>query len=91
MYYQRPTMTITTKLPPALEQALRQRCAQEGRNISDVIRDALTAYLAQVPSSASPWSLGESVFGRYSGPEDLAEQRKAELASVWWDKQARRI
>ena len=83
-------MTITTKLPPNLEQSLRQRCVQEGRNISDIIRDALTAYLAQTPSSASPWSLGEDLFGRYSGPVDLAENRKAALLDIWADKQAQR-
>ena len=83
-------MTITTKLPSSLEQSLRQRCAQEGRNISEIIRDALTAYLAQAPSSASAWALGEDLFGRYSGPEGLAENRKAELQGIWVDKQAQR-
>lgn len=33
-------MTITAKLPPELEQALRQRCAAAGRRISETIRDA---------------------------------------------------
>lgn len=83
-------MTITAKLPKNLEHSLRQRCAQEGRNISEIIRDALTAYLAQAPSSASAWSLGEDLFGRYSGPEDLAENCKAELEGIWADKQAQR-
>lgn len=59
--------------------------------MSEVIRDALTTYLAQAPMVASAWTLGEGVFGRYSGPADLAEQRKAELAHVWSDKQARRL
>jgi len=83
-------MTTTVKLPDPLEKSLRQRCAQEGRSISEVMRDALTAYLAQPPVSASAWELGEGLFGRYSGPEDLAETRKNQLAEVWADKQARR-
>ncbi len=83
-------MTTTVKLPDPLEKSLRQRCAQEGRSISEVMRDALTAYLAQPPVSASAWVLGEGLFGRYSGPEDLAETRKNQLAEVWTDKQARR-
>jgi Arc/MetJ-type ribon-helix-helix transcriptional regulator len=83
-------MTTTVKLPDPLEKSLRQRCAQEGRSISEVMRDALTAYLAQPPVSASAWVLGEGLFGRYSGPEDLAETRKNQLAEVWADKQARR-
>ena len=83
-------MTTTVKLPDALEKSLRQRCAQEGRSISEVMRDALTAYLAQPPVSASAWTLGEGILGRYSGPADLAETRKSQLADAWADKQAQR-
>lgn len=82
-------MIITAKLPSQLEYSLRQRCAQEGRNISEIVCDALTAYLAQAPSSASEWS-GKDLFGRYSGPEGLADNRKAELEGIWADKQAQR-
>ena len=32
-------MTTTVKLPPELEQSLRQHCAAEGRSISDVMRE----------------------------------------------------
>ena len=83
-------MTTTVKLPDPLEKSLRQRCAQEGRSISEVMRDALTAYLAQPAATASAFDLGEGVFGRYSGPEDLAETRKNQLVDVWADKQAQR-
>ena len=83
-------MTTTVKLPDKLENALRQRCAQEGRSLSEVMRDALTAYLSQAPSSHTAWSLGEGVFGRYSGPADLAENRKTEWADVLQDKQEHR-
>ncbi len=68
-------MAITVKLPDTLNNALLQRCAQEGRSRSDVMRTALTAYLAQPSSTASAWSLGVEVFGRYAGPSDLAENR----------------
>lgn len=83
-------MTTTVKLPDTLEKSLRQRCAQEGRSISEVMRDALTAYLAEPPVTASAWALGEGVFGRYSGPQDLAETRKSQLVGAWEDKQAHR-
>lgn len=83
-------MTTTVKLPDSLEKSLRQRCAQEGRSISEVMRDALTAYLAQPSVTASAWALGEAVFGRYSGPDDLAETRKSQLADAWADKNAQR-
>ena len=76
-------MTTTVKLPDPLEKSLRQRCAQEGRSISEVMRDALTAYLAQPAVTASAFALGEGVFGRFSGPEDLAETRKSHLLDVW--------
>lgn len=83
-------MTTTVKLPEHLEQSLRQRCAQEGRSISEVMRDALTAYLAQAPVTASAWALGEGVFGRHAGPKDLADHRKSELVDAWSAKAVRR-
>jgi predicted transcriptional regulator len=76
-------MTTTVKLSDPLEKSLRQRCAQEGRSISEVMRDALTAYLAQPAVTASAFVLGEGVFGRFSGPEDLAETRKSQLVDAW--------
>jgi predicted transcriptional regulator len=76
-------MTTTVKLPDPLEKSLRQRCAQEGRSISEVMRDALTAYLAQPAVTASAFALGEGVFGRFSGPADLAETCKSQLLDAW--------
>ena len=83
-------MTTTVKLPDPLEMSLRQRCAQEGRSISEIMRDALTAYLAHPTVTASAWALGEVVFGQHSGPDDLAENRKSQLAKDWTDKQDHR-
>lgn len=79
-------MTTTVKLTFELENALRQRCAKEGRSLSEVMRDALTAYLAREPEAQSAWHLGKDTFGRYQGPIDLAQNRKAELADVWVNK-----
>ncbi|WP_416561167.1 ribbon-helix-helix protein, CopG family [Limnohabitans sp. yimb22184] len=83
-------MTTTVKLPDPLEKSLRQRCVQEGRSISEVMRDALTAYLAQPAVTASAFALGEGVFGRFSGSVDLAETRKSQLADAWQDKRESR-
>ncbi|MBN9405024.1 MAG: ribbon-helix-helix protein, CopG family [Burkholderiales bacterium] len=84
-------MTTTVKLPPSLEQSLRRQCAVEGRSISELMRDALTAYLANVPQAPpSAWSLGADLFGRHGGPADLASARHAHAADVWQDKHARR-
>ena len=84
-------MTLTVKLDPTLEQALRQRCSVQGRSVSDMVREVLQAYLATHPSEApSAYALGEELFGRHHGPADLSTQRKAALAEVWADKQDRR-
>ena len=83
-------MTTTVKLPDPLEKSLRPRCAQEGRSISEVMRDALTAYLAQPVVTASAFALGEGVFGRFSGPADLAETRKSQLVDAWEFKHEQR-
>ena len=83
-------MTTTVKLPETLEKSLRHRCAQEGRSISDVMRDALTAYLAQPTVAVSAHALGEGVFGRFSGPADLAETRKSQLLDAWEVKHEQR-
>jgi predicted transcriptional regulator len=92
IYYQEDhAMTTTVKLPPELEQSLRQHCAVEGRSISEVMRDALVAYLASVPAApASAWLLGADLFGRHAGPADLATARRQHLAEAWGDKQGRR-
>ena len=79
-------MTTTVKLTFELENALRQRCAKEGRSLSEVMRDALTAYLAKEPETISAWQLGKNRFGLYQGPVDLAQNRKAELAEAWGSK-----
>lgn len=79
-------MTTTVKLTFELENALRQRCAKEGRSLSEVMRDALTAYLAKEPENISAWGLGKDRFGLYQGPADLAQNRKVELADAWGSK-----
>ena len=84
-------MTTTVKLPPGLEHSLRRQSTVEGRSISDLMRDALTAYLANVPQAPpSAWSLGVDLFGRHAGPADLAAARRAHAADVWEAKHARR-
>ena len=70
-------MTTTVKLPPELEHQLRQRSTQEGRSISELMRDALSAYLQNVPPPrASAFSLGADLFGRHAGPADLSTERR---------------
>ena len=85
-------MTATVKLDPQLEERLRQRAAGSGRSTSEVIRAALQAYLDQ-PERAAPRSafeLGADLFGRHSGPADLAQGRKRAVADAWAQRHGRR-
>lgn len=84
-------MTMTVKLPPLLEQSLRQRSAALGRPASELIREALQAYLDSAPMPRpSAYAVGEDLFGRHGGPADLASTRKRALADVWAAKHSGR-
>lgn len=83
-------MTMTVKLDPVLEQRLRQYSAVLGRPASEVIREALVAYLDQSATQPpSAYALGSDLFGRFSGPSDLAVNRRSALADAWSRKHAR--
>lgn len=83
-------MTMSVKLDPALEQRLRQQSTTLGRPASELIREALVAYLDAVPKAPpSAYTLGSDLFGRFSGPPDLASGRNAALADVWDRKHSR--
>jgi plasmid stability protein len=85
-------MTLTVKLEADLEEQLRQRAQASGRSTSDVVRAALQAYLAQEDDGPgrSAFELGTEFFGRYSGPVDLATQRKSAYADGAAQRQSRR-
>ena len=76
-------MTMTVKLDPEMEQALRQCSAAQRRPASALIRDALGEYLAKEDNaSLSAHALGADLFGRYRGPKDLAARRKAVMSEL---------
>jgi plasmid stability protein len=85
-------MTVTVKLDAELEELLRRRAAATGRTTSDVIRDALQAWLVtgDAPQPPSAHALGADLFGRFRGAADLATRRKAVAAEAWADKHAAR-
>ena len=84
-------MTMTVKLPAALEQDLRSRSAVLGVPASALIREALEAYLATHSAHAtSAFALGEDLFGRHNGPPDLATARKALLGDALTEKRRAR-
>jgi hypothetical protein len=73
-----------------MEQRLRQQSTALGRPASELIREALIAYLDQSATEPpSAYALGSDLFGRFSGPADLAVGRKSALADAWGRKQAR--
>jgi plasmid stability protein len=81
-------MTVTVKLDARLEERLRQRAAASGSTTSDVIRQALLAFL-DAPTVGAPPSahaLGADLFGRHCGAPDLAARRKGLLADAWAEK-----
>ena len=62
-----------------------------GRPASELIREALQAYLANtVDPEASADGLGEDLFGVHLGPTGLASRRKQVAADIWADKHDRR-
>lgn len=85
-------MTVTVKLDALLEEQLRQRAAASGATTSDVIRQALLAYLNAPIGTGTPsaYALGANLFGRHRGAPELASQRKKLLADAWADKHPQR-
>ena len=84
-------MTMTVKLDPALEQRLRQRSAALGKPASEIIREALQAWLLSTPEpETSAYARGSDLFGRHRGPADLATRRKQVASDLWADKHAAR-
>lgn len=86
-------MTVTVKLDALLEERLRLHAAGSGRSTSEIIRAALLAYLesgAAADASRRPtaFDLGHGLFGRFSGPATLAQDRKQALAEAWGAKHA---
>ena len=74
-------MTITIRLPHALEAELRARLNARGVGLSDFVRDAIAEKLGREPTETpSAYDLGKELFGRHgSGRDDLSTDRKALL------------
>jgi predicted transcriptional regulator len=83
-------MTITVKFPADLEADLRRHAEACGTPTSLVVREAVAQYLVRAQAAVAPSAaaLGDDLFGRYSGPADLATGRKAALADAWGAKHA---
>ncbi len=75
------------RLNKELENSLGQLSEKEGVSKSDIIREALAEYLERKNIEATPWELGENIFGKYgSGRNDLSVNRKKILREKIRDK-----
>ena len=84
-------MTMTIKLDPEQERAIRQRSVALGLPASAVIREALAAWLeANADLERSAFELGKDLFGRHEGPGDLSEDRRSIYADIAAERQASR-
>jgi RHH-type rel operon transcriptional repressor/antitoxin RelB len=77
-------MTITIRLPEALEAELRTRLDAQGVGLSEFVREAVAEKLErEVSAKATAYELGKDLFGRYSsGRDDLSTNRKAILNEI---------
>lgn len=84
-------MTMTIKLDPEQERAIRQRSAALGVPASVVIREALAAWLKETDAlERSPFELGEDLFGRHDGPGDLSTNSRDTYAEIAAERHAER-
>jgi len=87
----RKQMTLSIRLDPETETALRDRLRRDGGSLSELVRDAIREKLARTPDGTTPYAIGEPLFGRYaSGKSNLSQQRKAILREKIGDKHRRR-
>jgi Arc/MetJ-type ribon-helix-helix transcriptional regulator len=72
-------MGISIRIDPETETALRRRLSAEGVSLSDFVREAIREKLEKDEhGQATPFTVGEPLFGRYaSGEQDRSVRRKA--------------
>lgn len=70
-------MTISIRLDPETEVELRRLLVAQCMPLSDFVRDAIREKLSRSELPATPYGIGESLFGRYaSGDTDRSVRRK---------------
>lgn len=84
-------MPLSVRLEPKLEQQLAAYSVETGKNKSEIVKQALTDFLAKEVPTKSSYELGKDLFGKYgSGKSDLATRRKEYLRDILSEKHARR-
>ncbi|WP_295435463.1 ribbon-helix-helix protein, CopG family [uncultured Thiodictyon sp.] len=83
-------MTISVRLDPATEAALRRQVLSRGVPLSEFVRDAIREKLAAADMPNTPYAIGKAVFGRYaSGDTDRSVHRKEVLRDRFRDPHRR--
>ncbi|MCU0755423.1 MAG: ribbon-helix-helix protein, CopG family [Xanthomonadales bacterium] len=82
-------MPASIRLPPELQEQLRSHAERHQLSASEVVRAALTKYLAE--HAASPYELGAGLFGRYgSGSGDTVTYRSTERKALIRERMQRK-
>jgi hypothetical protein len=76
------TARINARLDEALASKLREHEQRTGASVTDILREALTRYLADESHTPSPYAALEAagVIGCVTAPEGLSSSYKGELS-----------
>ena len=84
-------MSVTIRLPAALEKELSRAASRQRVSKSQLIRDCLEEYLKGESDVPLAWELGKDRFGKFgSGRSDLSRNRKQVLRDKLNARQRRR-
>jgi hypothetical protein len=72
-------VSISIRLDPETEKALRRYLEVERIPLSAFVREAIQEKLARGAGEVSPYSLGEPLFGRFASGEADRSLRREEL------------
>lgn len=73
-------MTLTIRLDPKLEAALRRKASGDGESVSEFVRKAIVDRLEKAAPKKTPYELGKHLFGRRgSGKGDLSVRTRQQF------------
>ncbi len=76
-------MTVAVRLPEDLEHDLRLLAARTGHTLSDCVREACVAYIAQQPASheSAAYSSGKHLFGSADSSDATRWKNRKQIIS----------
>lgn len=78
---------LNVRLSPSEERALNDYCQRAGLPKSQVVKEALTIYLAQEKKAKTPYEAGKDLFGQEgSGIKDKSTTFKKRLKEILNEK-----